>query len=369
MDSYIDTLSDTIVNYSLKLKKREKVLITYQSSECNPLVKKLILKINTIESIPFVRLIDNSVTSLLLEGTTEPRIKEIRKQNKFDVDNFDAFISIRYTTNDYEQKLVPSCVREKIGEATKDIDDIKINQRKWVLLNYPSALDAFKAKMPIDKFKEHALAIMNLDYAKMAEDIKPLKKLMEKTDKVRITGKGTDITFSIKDIPIVSCCGTHNLPDGEVFTAPVKDSVNGVITYNTPSPYQGNIYYNVTLEFKDGKIISATADNDVEQLTKIFDTDEGSKYIGEFAIGLNSLILEPIGDILYDEKIIGSIHFTPGRAYKDAYNGNESSIHWDMVLIQRAEYGGGNIYFDDVLIRENGLFVPSDLKHLNYHLK
>lgn len=199
----------------------------------------------------------------------------------------------------------------------------------------------------------------------MNEELKPLKDLMDKTDKVRLTGKGTDITFSIKDIPAIICSGECNIPDGEVYTAPVKESVNGIIKYNTPSPYRGNIFHNVTLEFKDGKIVKATCDEDKEELNKIFDTDEGARYVGEFSIGVNPVIRYPMGDILFDEKIIGSIHFTPGECYKDAYNGNRSAIHWDMVLIQREDFGGGNIYFDDKLIRENGIFVVEELKHLN----
>lgn len=167
----------------------------------------------------------------------------------------------------------------------------------------------------------------------------PLKELMERSDRVRIVSPGTDLTFSIKGIPAVKCAGENNIPDGEVFTAPVKDSVNGTITYNTPCPYRGTVFNNVSLTFKDGKIVEATADNS-DKINEIFETDEGARFVGEFAIGVNPMILHPMGDILFDEKIAGSIHFTPGEAYEDADNGNRSSVHWDMVLIQRPEYGG-----------------------------
>ena len=223
--------------------------------------------------------------------------------------------------------------------------------------------------MTTSDFYNYALDVMTVNFKEMYEMIKPLKELMEKTNKVRIISPQTDITFSIKNIPVIPCCGECNIPDGEIFTAPIKDSVNGVITYNTPSPYQGNIYNNVSLTFKDGKIIKAVCDNDNDKLNDIFDTDEGARYIGEFSLGLNPKIMHPMGDILFDEKIIGSIHFTPGQAYKEAYNSNDSGIHWDMVLIQREDYGGGELYFDDVLIRKDGLFVLSELKHLNYDLK
>ena len=188
---------------------------------------------------------------------------------------------------------------------------------------------------------------------------------MEETDQVRIMSPGTDLTFSIKGMPAIPCCGDKNIPDGEIYTAPIKDSVNGTITYNTPSPYRGNIFHHVSLTFQDGKIVKATCDEDDEVLNAIFDTDEGARYIGEFSLGFNPQILNPMGDILYDEKILGSIHFRPGRCYKDCDNQNRSSIHSDMVLIQRSEYGGGEIYFDQELIRKDGKFIPEDLQPLN----
>lgn len=369
MSENIDKLSSTIVDYSLKIKKDDRVLITYQTAEATDLVKALIMKISSKEAISFTRLIDNSVEQLLTSLSNEQRVKEIKKYQEYEVDNFDCFIDIRYVSNDYEQKLVSAKTLKMIGDATKKIHHKKVNEHRWVLLNYPSKLDAYKAKMPTDNYFNFAFNAMVFDYQSMEKDIKPLKELMEKTDKVRIVSNGTDLTFSIKGIPAVACCGECNIPDGELFTAPVKESVNGTITYNTPSPYHGNVFNHVKLTFKDGKIIDCSCDEDNELLKEIFDTDEGSCYIGEFSLGLNPLITEPMGDILYDEKIIGSLHFTPGQCYSEAPNGNDSSIHWDMVLIQRKDYGGGQIYFDDVLIRNDGLFVLDELKHLNYNLK
>jgi len=238
------------------------------------------------------------------------------------------------------------------------------------LLNYPSIVDSFTAKMKYDDFLDYTFIVMTIDYDKMMDDIKPLKKLMEKTNKVRIVGKDTDITFSIKGMKVIPCVGENNIPDGEIFTCPVKKSVNGTITYNTSSTYNGEVFKDIKLEIENGKIINASCSEQDknEKLNKIFDTDKGSRYIGEFSLGLNPKILNPMGDILYDEKIIGSIHFTPGAAYKECYNGNDSNIHWDLVLIQRKEYGGGELYFDDVLIRKDGLFVLDELKKLNYDL-
>lgn len=362
----IKALSERIVEHSLNITEKDKVLITYQNTACNDLVIELINDIAKKGAISYVKLVDPIVNKESLMNTNEERAYLLGDYSKFEVEHFTSFVSIRYTTNDYEDNEVPSSIRNLIGKETRKYDDIRINKRKWVLLNYPSVLDAHKAKMSVRKFREFSLDAMITNYDDLCKRLEPLKKLMEKTDKVRIVGPDTDITFSIKGIPVVPCCGESNLPDGEIFTAPVKESVNGTITYNVPSPYRGEIFNNVSLTFENGKIIDAKCDGNKEKLEEIFNTDEGSKYIGEFSLGLNPNILNPMGDILFDEKIIGSIHFTPGRAYDDADNGNRSDIHWDLVLIQRPEYGGGEIYFDDVLIRKDGLFVLDELKELNY---
>lgn len=364
MDKRLEKLSETIVNHSVKIKQKDRVLINYQE-QAKPLVKILIEKIVAKGGIPFAKMNDPEIEALLMDKTDDERIKEKVIRSQFDVDNYDVFINIAYTTNDYETISVSKEIKQKQGKALAKTNDIRINQRRWTILNYPSKLDAYKAKMTSDQYYNYALDVMNYDYQKMDKNIQPLKELMEKTDQVRIIGPGTDLTFSIKGMKAIPCCGTANIPDGECYTAPVKDSVNGIITYNTPSPYQGNTYRNISLTFKNGQIIKATCDGDDDKLNEIFDSDEGARYVGEFSFGFNPLIKEPMGDILYDEKIMGSIHFTPGQAYADADNGNRSIIHWDLVLIQRPEYGGGEIYFDHVLIRKDGQFVLDELKSLN----
>ncbi len=365
MDERIKKLSNTIINYSINVKCGDKVLIQYESKECNPLVKCLIKDIYNNKGIPFVKLIDNELNSLIMEMADSKTIDEIVKMKTYEVDNFDCFIRICYTENEYEDKNISPNIRKEIGEKSQYIDDIRINKRRWVLLNYPSLIDAYKSHMKYDEFYNYSMDVMNVDYKAMNKNIDALKNLMENTDKVRILGPNTDITFSIKGMPAIPCIGTSNIPDGELYTAPIKDSVNGVITYNTPSPYRGNIFNNIRLEFENGKIINCTASNNNDLLKEIFDTDDGARYIGEFSLGFNPMITRPMGDILYDEKIMGSLHFTPGRCYEDCDNGNISSIHWDLVLIQTPDYGGGEIYFDDVLIRKDGKFVLDELKKLN----
>lgn len=195
------------------------------------------------------------------------------------------------------------------------------------------------AGMSTEKFEDFYFNVCNLDYSKMDRAMTPLVELMNKTDRVRIVAKDTDLTFSIKGIGAIKCSGACNIPDGEVYTAPVKDSVNGVITYNAPSIENGIKFEHVRLEFKDGKIINATS-NYTDDSNKIFDTDEGARYVGEFAIGSKSLYHSALGDILFDEKISGSIHLRPVAVTRMRITATSPPVHWDLVLIQTPEYGG-----------------------------
>ncbi|WP_026478844.1 aminopeptidase [Alkaliphilus transvaalensis] len=364
-DPRIQQLAENLIKYSVNLQPGEKVLIEAIGVEY-PLVQALIKETYKAEGIPFVTVKSHLFTRELLLGTSEEQLKLMAKYELDRMKDMDAYIGLRAGENSNELSDVPS---EKIKLYTElFVSPVHIQERvkntKWVVLRYPNFSMAQSANMSTEAFEDFYFNVCNLDYAKMDEAMNPLVELMKKTDKVRITGKDTNLEFSIKDIGVVKCAGRRNIPDGEVYTAPIIDSVNGYITYNTPSMYQGFTYENVKLEFKDGKIINATA-NDTERINGVFDTDEGARYIGEFAIGVNPYILDPMKDTLFDEKIMGSFHFTPGAAYKEADNGNRSAVHWDLVFIQRPEFGGGEIYFDDLLIRKDGIFVIDELKGLN----
>lgn len=275
-----------------------------------------------------------------------------------------AYIAIRAGGNTAELSDVPSDKLNMYYRLTSPTLDYRVNETKWVVLRYPNNSMAQLANTSLEAFEDFYFDVCTLDYSKMDRAMDALAALMERTDKVHIKGPGTDLTFSIKDIPAIKCAGECNIPDGEVYTAPVKDSMNGIISYNTPSEEQGFTYENIVFEIENGKIVKATS-NDNDRINHLLDTDEGARYFGEFAIGVNPYILEPMKDTLFDEKICGSFHLTPGASYEDAPNGNKSAVHWDLVMIQRAEYGGGEIYFDDVLIRKDGIFTLPELACLN----
>ncbi|WLR50251.1 aminopeptidase [Bacillus tianshenii] len=364
-DPRIQALANNLIEYSVQLQKGEKILIENTGLQ-KELVNAIVEAAYKAEGYPYVLLKDPQINRSLIKGATLEQLELQADTEAEMMKKMDAYIGLRSGDNISELADVPS---EKMELYSKTVgkkvhSDIRVPKTKWCVLRYPNASMAQLANMSTEAFEDFYFDVCTLDYSKMNTAMDPLVELMNKTDVVRITGPGTDLTFSIKDIPAIKCAGECNIPDGEVFTAPVKDSVNGTITYNTPSPYNSFTFENVKLTFKDGKIIEATANN-TERINKIFDTDEGARYVGEFAIGVNPFIKEPMKDILFDEKIDGSFHFTPGQCYDEAPNGNDSAIHWDMVNIQRPEYGGGEIYFDDVLIRKDGRFVLPELEGLN----
>lgn len=364
-DPRIQQLAKNLIQYSVKLQKGEKILIENFGLQ-KELVSALVKEAYEAGGLPFVSLKDHTVDRSLLMGASEEQYELIAQFEANVMKEMDAYIGLRAGDNIFEQSDVPAEKMKIQGDTVgkKVHREIRVPKTKWVVLRYPTESMAQLSKMSKEAFEDFYFNVCNLDYGKMNKAMDALVELMNKTDKVQLIGKDTNLTFSIKDIPAVKCAGEMNIPDGEVFTAPVRDSVNGVITYNTPSPYQGFTFENVKLTFENGKIVDATA-NDTERINHIFDTDEGARFVGEFAVGVNPYIQHPMQDILFDEKIDGSFHFTPGECYEEAYNGNHSNIHWDMVMIQRPEYGGGEIYFDDVLIRKDGRFVIKELEALN----
>ena len=366
IDSRLTTLAENITGYALSLEKGEKVLINANGSACEPLVLALVAAVYNAQALPFVSYQNERIERAVLKGIHPEQLKIMAEADLLRMREMDAYIGIGAGENSTAFSDVPSDKMNLYMEQymTPVHGQERVKNTKWVVLRYPTNSMAQAAAMSLEGFEEFYFQVCNLDYRKMSLAMDHLVRLMESTDKVRINGPGTDIEFSIKGMAAIKCDGKINIPDGEVFTAPIKESVNGTLSYNCPAVYQGVTYDNICFEFRDGKIVKAQANN-TERINQVLDTDEGARYIGEFALGVNPYIENPMKNTLFDEKIKGSFHFTPGRCYDEADNGNVSAIHWDLVVIQTENFGGGNIYFDDTLIRENGLFVHPDLKKLN----
>lgn len=365
IDSRMEDLARNVVNYSVSLKPGEKVLINY-IGEGLSLAKQFVKEVYKAGGIPFIKIEEPEINRLIIQQCTKEQLELMTRSEILLMREMDAYIKIGALQNSSEMSGVDTQKFELYNKYhIKPVHlEERVNNTKWCVLRYPSHSMAQLAQMSTEDFEDFYFKVCNLDYAKMSKAMDNLVDIMGKTDRVRILGNDTDLTFSIKGLPVVKASGNRNLPDGEVRTAPVIDSVNGIITYNTPSEYEGFTFENIRLEFKNGKIVNAAA-NDTDRINKVLDTDDGARYIGEFSFGLNPYINQPMKETLFDEKINGSIHFTPGSCCVGCHNGNKSAIHWDLVLIQRSDYGGGEIWFDNVLIRKDGRFVIPELECLN----
>jgi aminopeptidase len=365
-DPRIEKLADVLINYSCAVKPGESILVEAIDIP-HAFTKALVKYASAAGGRPLVMLKSNEINRALMLTGTKEGWDTIADVERLQMEKVQCYIGARGNANISELSDVPSD-KQKLYEQSvwkRVHHEVRIKKTRWCVLRWPSPSMAQMAEMSTEAFEDFFFNVCTLDYAKMARAMGPLKDLMQRTDKVRLKGpRDTDLTFSIKGIPAIPCDGKVNIPDGEVFTAPVCDSVNGVIHFNAPTIYRGTTHNDIRLTFKNGKIVEATS-TATEKLNEVLNADDGARYVGEFAIGFNPYCTKPMKDILFDEKIAGSIHFTPGACYDDASNGNKSDIHWDMVMIQTPEYGGGEIWFDDKLVRKDGRFVVKELEPLN----
>ncbi len=356
-------LARLLVDYSTVLKKGDRALVDAIDVP-DEFVVELMRAIRRVGAIPLVEVRHSRITREVVRDTNEQHAALIRDIEMFRMKRVQAYIAIRGSANVNETSDVNSKLMALYSKVLRPVLNYRVNKTRWVVLRWPTPSMAQGAGMSTEAFENLYFDVCTMNYPRMAKAMAPLERRMQKADRVHLKSPGTDLKFSIKGIGAKMCKGDRNIPDGEVFSCPVKNSVNGSIQFNTPTLYAGTKFENVRLEFEEGKIVKATSNN-TKRLNEILDTDPGARYVGEFSLGFNPYILSPMCDILFDEKIAGSLHFTPGQAYEDCDNGNRSAVHWDMVLIQRPEWGGGEVWFDDELIRKDGRFLPADLKPLN----
>ena len=365
-DPRVTKLAELLCTHSTSLSADDTVLI-HAIDIPDTVVAEVVRVARSKGAQVVMRLESNRVKRQLMMGMTEENVKTIADIEMYEMKQMSAYISIRGSDNVSEAGDVPDEVMTMWSRNF--VQPVVLGERvpntKWVALRWPSPSMAQQAGMSTDAFEEFYFDVCTMDYPRMQKAAEPLRELMLKTDRVEIKGPGTDIAFSIKDIDVRQSYGLRNIPDGECFTSPVRDSVNGVLQYNTVSLYQGTEFKDVRIVCKDGKVVECDAGDQTRKMNEILDTDEGARYFGEWALGYNPYVMHPMKDTLFDEKIGGSFHMTPGNAYDDADNGNRSAVHWDIVCIQRPEYGGGEVLFDGVVIRKDGLFVLPELEGLN----
>ncbi len=363
-DKRNEILAKNLLSYSVDLQPGETILIEIRGKDTLELAREIIRQATRIGGVPFWYYNDPSLTRPWIQAATEEQFEAFGKLHLKLMKECDAWLGLYgddnvFELNDVDPKQLQNHERLYVGPVQLKE---RVRNTKWCLLTFPTNSMAQLAEMSREAFEDFYYDVCCLDYAKMSKAMDPLVELMERIDMVRIVAPGTDLTFSIKDIPVVKCDGKDNIPDGEVFTAPVRDSINGHITFNTPALTRGFLFHDVRFEFRDGRVVDASCQGGTDRLNEILDTDEGARYAGEFALGVNPFVLHPIKDALFDEKIAGSLHLAVGSCGQEAPNRNESAIHWDLVQLQRAENGGGEIYFDGELIRKDGIFVDKKLE-------
>ncbi|MCZ8138784.1 MAG: aminopeptidase [Armatimonadota bacterium] len=367
LDPRVTQLAELLVTHSTQLTSDDRVLI-HAFDVPEDAVAEVVRVAQTSGAQVAVRLESEVVRRQLLMGMTEANATTIAANEADEMDRMTAYIALRGSHNVSALADVPSDKMTIWSQlyAAPVVFQRRVPNTKWVALRWPTASMAQQANMSTAAWEEFYFRVCTMDYKRMEVAARPLVELMNRTDRVRLVGPGTDIEFSIKGIGAVSCHGRRNIPDGECFSCPVRESVNGTVQYNTVSLYQGTEFKNIRFEVENGRIVHAEAGAQTDKVNEILDTDEGARYFGEFALGYNPFVLHPMKDTLFDEKIAGSFHFTPGNAYTGpGGNGNQSAIHWDIVNIQRADYGGGEVWFDDVLIRQDGIFLLPELQGLN----
>jgi aminopeptidase len=363
-----ETLADILINHSTRLQAGETLLVECFDLEDMTLPRLLIRKAAAKGAFPLVDTKETRLVRELVRNASEGQMRAWGGYELARMERVQAYVALRGSRNINEMADVPG---DRINlyntHFLKPVHfECRIKRTRWCVLRMPGPGMAQQAGMSTETFEDFYFDVCNLDYPRLSKALRPLVERMRSAREVHLTGPETDLRFSIEGIPVVPCAGEMNIPDGEVFTAPVRDSVQGHVRFNAPTVYQGTSFDGVRLEFRDGRVVAADCvGGEAKKLRRILDSDEGAGYVGEFSIGCNPRVLHPMRDILFDEKIAGSFHLTPGNAYDEADNGNRSKIHWDLVQIQRPDYGGGTIAFDGVPVRVDGRFVPEELKALD----
>ena len=363
-----ETLAETLIRHSLKLRAGETLLVECTDLDDDTLPRLLARAASRLGASPMIELKRSTILRELLRNATEAQLRTWAETEAHRMDRVQAYLGLRGSQNISELADVPPDRMNLYNEHfMKPVHfERRIKKTRWCVLRLPGPGMAQQAGMSTQAFEDFYFEACNVDYPRLSKALRPLADRMNDAREVRITGPETDLRFSIEGIPVVPCAGEMNIPDGEVFTAPVRDSVEGHIRFNAPTIYQGAGFDGIRLAFESGRIVEANCEaGDRDRLNRIVQADEGASYIGEWSIGCNPKIKRPMRDILFDEKIAGSFHLTPGNAYDEADNGNRSRIHWDLVQLQTPEFGGGTIEFDGVPIRIDGQFVDEELNPLD----
>lgn len=342
MDKRWDALASILVNYSIGVKPGDRVLITMMETETEPLARACYREAVRAGGYPFIEYQSAYLEKdLMLHGTMD-QVEWVNEMCLKGMDWADCYIGLRGARNPYEWGGIPgarlSAHKRSLGRVSAER-----NRTRWVLTRVPNEAFAQQSRMPLEDMMDFYFNSTLVDWEKESAALQKVKELLAAGSSVRVTGKETDITFTTSGRIYAVADGHINMPDGEVYTCPVETSVNGTIYFEFPGAYAGNYIEGIRLTFQDGKLVRSSAETNEGLLREILATDEGASTLGEFGIGLNYGITGYCGDILYDEKIGGTIHFAMGRGYPECLGNDRSALHWDIIKDTRKE---GAVYLD-----------------------
>lgn len=353
VDLRIKKLADILVNYSINVKKGNKISLNFgiEAKELALECYKLILQ---NEAFPLIRVSVPGFGYQFYKLATDKMLIKKPEMELYRAKKLDGTISIGAEYNTRELTNIDPKKISLRSRTVKPISNIILKKNNWVICEHPTDSMAQEAEMSLEELQDFVYSACLQDWKKMSKKQDKLKKILDKGNKAQIIGDNTDISFSIKGRQGIKCDGHRNMPDGEVFIGPVETSTKGYIQYSFPAIKNGVAVPDVRLEFKNGKVVKTKASKNEQYLQQMIKTDPGACRLGEFGIGLNFGIKKFIRNILFDEKIGGTIHLALGMAYKEGNGKNESAIHWDMIKDLRQ---GGKIIIDGKVIQKNGKFL------------
>ena len=352
-------LARVLVDYSIEAGEGEQVLVAGGAAG-EPLIKDIYARLLVVGAIPIPQISLPGTQELFFEHAREIHYQKTPPAIRSIYEGADAVISVMAPHNTRALAGVDPRKQQALSKRDKAIQDMILEKDRWALTLFPTQALAQESEMGLDEYEEFVFEAMALNeedpvryWREKAEEQGRLIERLEEAREVRIVGPATDLKLSIEGRRFMNGDGRHNMPCGEVFTGPVEDSANGEIYFGVPVAVAGREVLGVRLRFEGGRVVEASAEKGEEYLKSMLDADQGARYLGELGIGTNYGIPRATKNILFDEKLGGTVHLAVGRSYEETGGKNDSSVHWDLICDLRE---GGELYADGELIEKDGAF-------------
>jgi aminopeptidase len=369
VDERIGKLARVLVDYSTEAGEGDQVLISGEVG-AGPLIKALYTRLLQVGATPITQISLPGMQELFFEHARDIHYDEIPEVTRAVVDGVDAHITILAPSNTRTLANVDPSRQQALQRRNKPLSEVVLKKDRWVVTLFPTEALAQEAQASLSEYEEFAFGAMGLNEEdpvrywseKFAEQERLIGRL-EEAREIRILGPETDLTLSVAGRKFLNSAGRRNMPCGEVFTGPVEDSAHGTVYFGIPAAVAGREISGARLRFEEGKVVEASAEKGEEYLMSLLDADAGARYLGELGIGTNYNIPRASANVLFDEKLGGTVHLAIGRSYAETGGKNDSSVHTDLVCDLRE---GGELYADGELIQENGRFLAFDLAGVNH---